>query len=208
MTLLEEPRTPAPPKRRGQAFVRVLGIVLVLAGLAIGVSALLWPESTQHAGGAVVGAVRQQVQHIEQSKNDGIPTVTLGPEGGPSAIDTSPSGEFVEMASYRVQAGLQPVFAAHNGSGGDILLPWANGQEVDVVATDGTVTRMRVTDMRDTPQYGVTTADILGMAGSIVLQSCYWTSDEMKFVALTPLGEEPVVHNGVGDTNVDVESFG
>ena len=39
-------------------------------------------------------------------------------------------------------------------------------------------------DERDTPQWTTTAADIAGMGGELLLQTCYWDDDTMRFVAL------------------------
>lgn len=175
------------PRRHG--VVRALGLVLLLAGGGVLAAQWLAPEQTQRVVGAAVGSARQV--YSEVARGDAPVTIELGPPGDNTAIDTAPHGIFVEMASYRAAEQLQPVFAAHNGYGGDVILPLAMGDRVDVVDAQGEQREMVVTDARDTPQVGATTGDLSGMAGSILVQTCYWDVDEMRFVALTPVGEEP-----------------
>ncbi len=169
--------------------LRALGLLLLLAGGGVLTAQWLAPEETQRVVGSAVGSARQVYSDV--ARGDAPVSIQLGPPGNDAAIDTAPHGVFVEMASYRVAEQLQPVFAAHNGFGGDVILPLAIGDRVQVLDAGGEQHEMVVTDARDTPQVGATTADLSGMAGSILVQTCYWDVDEMRFVALTPVGEEP-----------------
>lgn len=180
------------------------GALLVTAQLVVPdamhqVSEAVVPEEVQQVGDAVVGQARSMTRQVTEAVTNDLPHVTLGPEAENEAIDTAPTGVFLEMSSYKVTSSLQPVFAAHNGSGGDIILDWQLGETILVTAADGSQQEMEVTDARDVPQENVTTGDILGMSGSILLQSCYWASDEMRIVALTPAGETPETPSGSTD---------
>lgn len=173
-------------RRRGFGLRGAVGVLIMAAGAALLGAQVLVPDAVDDVAGSVVGSARQAWQQASQAGS--LPAVQLGPEGDDSAIDTAPYGQFVEMASYRVDPHLQPVFAAHNGSGGDVILPWELGQHVEVRHPDGSTTEMVVSDARDAPQIGSTTDDLAGLAGTIVLQTCYWDTEDMRFVALTPVG--------------------
>ncbi len=87
------------------------------------------------------------------------------------------------MTSYE-RDGVPPVWAAHNNCGGDIVLPLAIGDEIDLKNADGTV-RYRVVDIRQTPKVWVTTEELVGLQGEVALQSCFYGKGQpMKFLGL------------------------
>lgn len=135
------------------------------------------------------------------------PEVTLGPLGGQYEIDLCQNGVFIEVDAYKVDSGVQDIFAAHNGCGGDIILNWDLDQEVIVTDADGSSTRYFVSDSRVTPQVGIETTALHGMEGSILLQACFWGSGEMRFVALTPVGEEPMTMEEQDSHSVQIDNF-
>lgn len=173
-------------KRRGRALMATAG-ALTIAGAGIATWALIQPEEAERTISSAVGSYRQVTQQAADAVlREGVPHVTLGDPGGQAELDAC-TGEFVEMVEYaEFHPGLQPTYSAHNGCGGDVLLPWELGQEVDITGTDGQTRRYVVTDERVTAQVGVTTADIAGMDGELLLQTCFWVADDMRFVALEP----------------------
>lgn len=110
--------------------------------------------------------------------------VTLGVVGGQAELDLC-DGTFTHTDLYGTSQ--PPVWAAHNNCGGDVILPWETGQEI-AVSFDGTVTMYRVVETRDTPKKGATTEDLAGIGGELLLQTCYYGENRMKFLALSPVG--------------------
>lgn len=110
--------------------------------------------------------------------------VTLGVVGGQAELDLC-DGTFTHTDLYGTTQ--PPVWAAHNNCGGDVILPWETGQEI-AVSLNGTVTTYRVVETRDTPKKGATTADLAGIGGELLLQTCYYGENRMKFLALSPVG--------------------
>ncbi|WP_424468087.1 hypothetical protein [Pseudoclavibacter helvolus] len=113
-----------------------------------------------------------------------MPSVRLGDLGSEALMDAC-DGSFPQLESYAAQDGLQPVYAAHNGCGGDVILPWSVGERVEVVAADGSASVYVVSDFRDVAKFGSSTRDVLGLTGSLLLQTCHWGDPQMRFVALT-----------------------
>lgn len=109
--------------------------------------------------------------------------VTLGVTGGQVELDRC-DGTFTHTDLYGTTQ--PPVWAAHNNCGGDVILPWETGQEI-AVTLDGVVTTYRVVETRDTPKKGATTADLAGIGGELLLQTCYYGQNRMKFLALEPV---------------------
>lgn len=114
------------------------------------------------------------------------PSIHLEGAGGTRELDAAEHGRFVEMVSYRYGQ-IPPVFAAHNNRGGDVILGWNVGDEVDVVDSEGNSVTYRVIDDRTTSK--TSKVDKLeGLRGEIILQSCYYGEDRMRFLGLSPAG--------------------
>ncbi|WP_157749875.1 hypothetical protein [Microbacterium sp. TPU 3598] len=109
--------------------------------------------------------------------------VTLGVVGGQAELDRC-DGTFTHTDLYGTTQ--PPVWAAHNNCGGDVILPWEIGQEI-AVTINGVSTTYRVVETRDTPKKGATTADLAGIGGELLLQTCYYGENRMKFLALDPV---------------------
>jgi hypothetical protein len=169
---------------RSRRVRRVLGIasaLLVGMGLAVLAAGIVAPEMTERVAGTVKVAVQQATNDVTGTR----PTITLGGSGGRHALDTAGRGEFVEMTGYR-REGVPPVYAAHNVRGGDVILGWSPGQRVDVRdAATGTITQHVFVEERMTPRWG-DSDQLVGMSGSIVLQTCLYGSSRMRFVSLVP----------------------
>ncbi|PPF32617.1 hypothetical protein C5E05_19120 [Pseudoclavibacter sp. AY1H1] len=114
-----------------------------------------------------------------------LPVVSLGSLGPDAALDAC-DGSFPQLASYAVDASLQPVYAAHNGCGGDVILPLDVGSRLVIEDTTGAAQTYQVTELRDVDKYTATTADVTGMSGALLLQTCHWGEPVMRFVALSP----------------------
>lgn len=166
-------------RRLGRVLVDALVIMAIASGLVVLAGIWLAPDVTER----VAGDVRIKVAETKRKvvDRDPYPTVRLSGPGGMRQVDAC-DGSFVEMSSYELP-GLQQVFAAHNNCKGDVILPWKTGQKVRVAGHGMWV----VSDTRDLNKTWSRTDELLGMTGDIILQTCYWGRDVMKFVALTPL---------------------
>ncbi|WP_025104763.1 hypothetical protein [Microbacterium paraoxydans] len=116
-----------------------------------------------------------------------VPTadVTLGATGGEAELDRCDQ-TFTHIVAYGTD--LPPVWAAHNDCGGDVILPWSVGQEI-TLAVDGALSTYTIVDARDTRKNGATTDDLTGITGDLVLQTCYYGQDRMKFIGLSPAAQ-------------------
>lgn len=185
------------PRTAGTWFSRILGTLLLALGAGVLGAITIFPEQTELVTGRAVQVVREQVNRVQYGDT---PSIKLGGEGWDiHDVDNAAYGEWILMRAYEVEPGLQPTYLAHNGSGGDLILPWELGQEVKVVLQDGTEQTMVVTDSRVISQWTSTTEDLLGLSGSILLQSCYYDQQTMRVVALTPAGEEATVPEQSGE---------
>jgi hypothetical protein len=107
-------------------------------------------------------------------------TIRVTNEGGEEAMDAC-SGGFTRMLGYE---GLEEkeMLSAHNNCGGDVILPIEVGDRV-VIEGQGTYT---VQETRDTGKTIYTDA-VVDMNGSILVQTCYYQDQTMKFLALAPV---------------------
>lgn len=105
-------------------------------------------------------------------------TVHVSNMGGDPEMDLCADG-FTEMTTYTT---LEPkrLLSQHNRCGGDIVLPMLIGDHV-IIENEGEYV---ITDLKDTPKQSTVDA-IKNMNGDVLLQSCYYEGDKMKFVALT-----------------------
>jgi len=165
-----------------RAVVIALVGVLIVGGAGVSVYALLWPEEAERLYGEVQTAVRELQTEVTGHSAE----VVLGRAGGVRTLDQC-DGTFTEMRSYR-RGGIPPVWAAHNTCGGDVILPVRVGDLVNVWR--GRESQLyRVVDVRKTPKLWVTTDELRGLRGDLVLQSCYYGGSHrpMKFVGLEPV---------------------
>ncbi|MFK4788730.1 hypothetical protein [Microbacterium sp. ZW T5_56] len=195
---IDRDATPAAPisrrrtrKKRGRTFTVISAVCSVL-GVGMIIAAFALPDVTEKVTGAVTVAVtgtyeniRSQVAVITgQPESATLPSVELGPVGtGEAALDGAGWRQFIELTDYRV-VDIPPVFAAHNNRGGDILLNWEIGQRVYVSDDDGgRGGTYEVAGDRFTPKWGPVT-QLAGMTGDLILQSCFYGEDRMRFVSL------------------------
>lgn len=162
--------------RARRTAVTTAGVALSVAGAILGVTAVAAPDVVERGYGVVQIAAAQVVNRVT------VPEVRLGARGGQRELDRF-DGTFTEMTSYE-REGVPPVWAAHNNAGGDAVLPLAVGQWVRVVDPSGEGVEYRVVDVRVTPKHGVTSADLDGLSGDLVLQSCFFGEARMRFVGL------------------------
>lgn len=108
----------------------MLSVVALLGGGGILVGLALAPEQLAHAYGMVKTAATKAVSDLREETFGELPTVTLGQTGDVEELDNC-DGTFTEMTSYE-GSDAPPVWAAHNGCQGDVLLPWELGQHIQV----------------------------------------------------------------------------
>lgn len=147
-------------------------------------------------GDNVVSEVRKSQAETIQVPSDDITTKSVTPavkdvkrytihisnKGGDTEMDYCASG-FTEMIYYQ---GLNDkrLLSQHNNCGGDIVLPMELGDHVAIEGDQEYV----ITELRDTTKQ-INTSAISDMNGEVLLQSCYYKENKMKFVALTPLNK-------------------
>lgn len=165
-----------------------LGVTLILFGATTLVGLAIAPQAVEGAYGAAKIGV-EQITRSASSKLQEAATgeksyeqVMLGVSGSIRELNRC-DGTFTEMKSYE-RDGVPPVWAAHNNCGGDIILPWEIGTELQL-AGDSTV--YEVVDIRYTSKIWSSTDDLVGLQGSFALQSCFYGEDRMKFVGLRPV---------------------
>lgn len=174
------------------------GTVAICALMTVGgvlvVGAIAAPDVTAQIAERGVGQVRQAANSVGAELAQAaapdvkyLPTVTLGELGSDALLDVCATGIFPELESYRTQENLQPVFAAHNNCGGDVILPLELGARVSVIDQAGSTHTYQVTDLRDVDKHTATTEDVVGMTGELLLQTCHWGEPIMRFVALQPV---------------------
>lgn len=164
--------------------MRRLGFIL----LALGVAILVTWGGVQFIGDAVVTEVRKaSTPVVEVTPPEGgepIPvrqyTVSIVNSGGEREMDYC-SGGFTEMTEYDGLEGRR-LASAHNNCGGDIILPMEVGDHVIIEGQGEFV----ISETRDTSK-SIDTSAISNMNGTLLLQTCYYKADAMKFVALTPI---------------------
>lgn len=163
----------------------LLGVLLIFSGLSFFVGNSVAPETTSRIVYGSKAKIENRIQKIQEKTTGEYPTVTLGPEGGLWEMNNTYK-MFIEMVSYRYP-NVPPVYAAHNGYGGDIILNWEKGQKVNVVGRGKDGVYVVVGDLQ-TPK-NIMVSDLTSLTGTIVLQSCFYGVDVMRFVELAPLEE-------------------
>ena len=167
-------------KKRSGRFLTILGILLLTMGLGLTLFAIFLPQEAEKIAGEARIATGQAVMKAQGKKH---PTVRLGVRGGKPELNRC-DGTFIEMASYETE-GLQPVYAAHNNCKGEVVLPLKLGEKIKVKDRG----MYRITDIRYTKKTWSTTDEILDMDGELILQSCFYGENRMKFIAITPVDQ-------------------
>ncbi|MBC9927311.1 hypothetical protein [Leucobacter sp. cx-169] len=176
---------PAPRRRRWGVVVLSLLAIAALGICGWVLAVILTTGSPPKAVEEFVGTASTEVRKAATTVTGGTPTVTLGGVGGQAQLDVC-DGKFIEMDAYRVQADLPPTFSAHNGCGGDTVLMVPVGGVIDVVGRDGVTRTFTVTEERRLNKDTTTTADVAGMTGEHILQTCFWDDATMRFISLAP----------------------
>lgn len=170
-------------RRRGWRMgATALGFAALIGGSSILAGLIFVPEQVEYTYGTVKTAVTKTMADMREEAFGDLPTVTLGQSGDVEELDNC-DGTFTEMTSYE-GSDAPPVWAAHNGCQGDVLLPWEVGQQIQVEGSDEVY---EVVDIRHTPQVWATFDDIKGLGGDFALQTCFYGEDKMKFVGLRQL---------------------
>lgn len=156
-------------------------------------------------GDNVIGEYRKHTESV-------IIEVTKAPSETPSAEEAVPPQEIIQVRQYSISvtnSGGQreldactggftemldqedldekTLLSAHNNCRGDVILPIVVGDRV-VIENRGV---FEVIDSRDTRKKA-TSDEISDMNGEILLQTCYYREDRMKFLALTPISDSLV----------------
>lgn len=176
-------------RNKVKAWVSVLALTLVGLIVAAAIAALVGlitaPEKTKE----IIGSATTDVKHQIQQAAGGKPRVVLGTNGGQAEVDACPAA-WTRMIAYEDDGMESPVYSAHNGcwgeGRGDVILPLGIGDKIDVVTHDGE-REFKVTAMQDVPQRTTTVEDVKHLHGTLILQTCYWDDQTMKFVVLEPL---------------------
>ncbi|GAB2564003.1 hypothetical protein [Leucobacter ruminantium] len=196
MDCLQETTHPAPPTRpaaadqrspkvrRAQRGLTGFGVVLLAAGAVLLTALLIAPNEVERTYGTIKTEVTKTVAGVREDVFGELPTVTLGRTGDVAELDSC-DGTFTHMTSYD-ESRVPPVWAAHNGCQGDVLLPWEIGQHIRMTDSDQVY---EVIDIRHTPQVWATIDDLEGLDGDLALQTCFYGEDKMKFVGLRPVEE-------------------
>ena len=107
-------------------------------------------------------------------------TTYVANSGGQSTVDLCAGG----LTAYSDADGgafySVPYLAIHNNCGGAPILQLSAGDSV-LITGGGTAGTYEVVDSRDVTQ-GATTDALAGMAGDILLQTCYFNSTTMRVV--------------------------
>ena len=107
-------------------------------------------------------------------------TTYVANSGGQSVVDQCAGGLTAYTASDGGAFFSVPYLAIHNTCGGAPILQLAVGELV-VITSGGTAGTYQVVDSRDVVQ-GATTDALAGVAGDILLQTCYFNSTTMRVV--------------------------
>lgn len=170
------------PRRRpriGRAITEVIAIILIAGGITVLGVGVVAPEQPERIYGEAKTAVVAIVDEVRATAFAELPIARQGVRGGIPELDRC-DGTFTEMASYE-RDGVPPVWAAHNNCGGDVTLPWTIGEHVRI---EGEGEVYVVVDIRDISKTWSSTDDLVGIGGELVLQTCYYGENLMKFTGL------------------------
>lgn len=169
---------------------KILGTTLIILGVALILSVLLFPAQTNQTYYSVKSSIDDNVFKIvnpdeaaikAEQNPDNLPVIVLGGKGGGKEVDAC-SGSFIEMEAYRPGLDI-PWYSAHNNCKGQDILPLQVGNEF-IVEGQG---KYVVTDFKEKHKEGTFVSDLAGIQGDIILQTCYWNSNLMKIIAAKPV---------------------
>ena len=169
----------------------ILGAVLLFGGMGLLILQMLMPATLERGlGEAKVALEATASRVVTEVAPTSYPTVTLGPLGGMKEMDWC-DGRFIEMESYRI-SGVLPVYAGHNKCGADIILGWNIGDHVKIAGSD---IIYEVVEERHTKKWD-NIASLRGMKGELILQTCFWGQNKMRFLSLAPVDVDVTEHVG------------
>lgn len=160
--------------RLGFSFTAAAAVLCLAGGTVCVTTSIVAPERVEQ----VIGDSRVQVNRLLLGAD--LPTVTLGAPGGVAELHRC-TGAFTEMIRYRGQ-GILPLFSAHNKCGGDILLGWAEGQQLRIADREGV---FEVRELRILPK-GSPDAAVADLRGDLILQTCEYGTGRMRFLGVAP----------------------
>lgn len=178
----EAPRHPSGAERVLGLLARFL-LVCAVGSLVVfvGVPALVGQQRLEQWYGRSVTTIGEWRLDVTGEH----PVVVLGASGGQVELDRC-DGTFTHLHSYD-RDDIAHVWAAHNTCSGDVVLPREIGDRIEVRRA-GTATLYEVVDARDLPKTWSTTDDLLGLRGELILQTCYFGEQRMRFIGLERLG--------------------
>lgn len=172
------------PHKRG--VTTILGTATLAAAVALLLLQIFAPTQLERAvGEAQVTVAAAAADIVQQIVPESYPTITLGKLGGKRELNRC-DGSFTEMQSYRI-TGVLPVYAAHNNCGGAIILGWRMGEKVKIT---GSELIYEVIDERHTKKWA-NIASLRGMKGELLVQTCFFGQNKMRFLALRPVTATP-----------------
>ena len=179
-------RQPAADRPRWHAVVTAVSCALLAIGVVVGIWFAAAPEQVERVVGEAKVNVEKATVAVQKQAGKAVgadvhPTVRLGPLGHRSELNWC-DGRFIQMREYQIRDVL-PVYAAHNDCGGDIILRWEVG---DIVRISGRDELYEVVDERHTPKWAEVKS-LRGMTGELLLQTCFYGQDKMRFLALQPV---------------------
>ena len=169
-------------QRRFLSPTSLFGVLFVALGLSIVAACLVFPASTEKYIGRAKVAIDSS---LAEARGQEYITVTIGAKGGKALLDAC-DGTFPRIIAYEL-SGAPPTYAAHNNCKGDVILPAEVG---DLIAITN-LGMYQVRDLRVVPKLWSTTDDLLGLEGELLLQTCYYGENRMKFLALVPVQDDP-----------------
>ena len=177
--MLNNIEVPKKAKNTRRNILLVLSFLLAVIGVVLISGTIFVPQTVEKVYGNTKTVIQHQVQVIQQAVvPEQLATVTLGGLGGKAELDWC-DGTFIEMESYRIP-GVPPVYAAHNSCGGDIILGWTVGQHIQITNTGHIY---EIVEERYTTKWSQIDS-LVGMQGDLVLQSCYYGENKMRFLGL------------------------
>lgn len=181
---LNTKHTPHKPKRSG---VLVTIVTTLLTAVAIASCALiaLVSLSPEHAK-RELGTAISQVERVTSTLGITQQSIQLGPRGNQSDVDRC-TGQWIQMEEYDADFPNIPVYAVHNGCGGNALLSLTTSDSITIIKQDGSEGEYRMKSEKVIPQQRSTTADLAGLSGEFLLQTCYWDDTSMRIVGMTPV---------------------
>jgi hypothetical protein len=177
-------RKAAKRRRLRRRILLGLSVAVFSAGAVLLAANLLAPTEVERVVGEAKVAIEEAVTDTAAGVTGEpapLPAVRLGPAGDKRQLDRC-DGTFTELTSYRI-GDVLPVYAAHNNCGGDVILSWNVGDHVTVEGSDITY---EVVEERHTRKWAQVSS-LRGMAGELLLQTCYYGQDKMRFLALEPV---------------------